>query len=121
MEKSWRLTDSFHARNRAKSQTAGPGARSDAGAGAGTLPAPTVLGPAQETAAGGEEPCLDVDVAPSIRNVSKRKHSPAAEPLSSCLSPGSARRRLLSEDGALGIPISHTAKDKKAEFCSNYN
>lgn len=60
-------------------------ARGGAGAGSGTLPAPAGRGPAWETAAGGEGPRLDLDIAPSIRNVSKRKHSPTYERLPSCL------------------------------------
>lgn len=90
-----------------------------AGAGCGTLPAPAVLDPAREMAVGGEGPRLDLDVSPSLGNISKRKHLPAYERFPSCLWPGSAPQRLLSQDGFLGIPVSHQENSLQAEFCSD--
>lgn len=56
-----------------------------AGAGCGTLPAPAVLDPTREMAVGAEGPCLDLDMSPSLGNISGRKHSPAYEQFPSCL------------------------------------
>lgn len=90
-----------------------------AGAGCGTLPAPAVLDPTWEMAVGGEGPHLDLAVSSSLGNISKRKHLPACEQFPSCLWPGSAPRRLLSQDESLGIPVSHQENSQQAEFCSN--
>lgn len=90
-----------------------------AGAGCGSLPAPAVLDPTREMAVGGEGPCPDLDVSPSLGNISKRKHSPAYEQFPSCLWPGSAPRLLLSQDESLGTPVPHQKSSQQAEFCSN--
>uniref|UniRef100_A0A8C3R611 non-specific serine/threonine protein kinase n=1 Tax=Cyanoderma ruficeps TaxID=181631 RepID=A0A8C3R611_9PASS len=60
-----------------------------AGAARGTLPAPAVLDPTREMGVGGEGPRLDLDVSPSLGNISKRKHWPVYEQFPSCLWPGS--------------------------------
>lgn len=90
-----------------------------AGAACGTLPAPAVLDPTREMAVGGEGPHLDLAVSLSLGNISKRKPWLAYEQFPSCLWPGSAPRRLLSQDESLGIPVSHQENPQRAEFCSN--